>query len=109
MHEPPHGTRRRYQIAGCRCPLCTTANTRYSADWNTARRTGRPVLGAHVAGREAARIVAALVAEGYPKQQIATWLGYRWPRLPRSYRDAGVTVRTVLRLRALQRRLEGGV
>jgi hypothetical protein len=60
------------------------------------------VLVVHVAGREASRIVAALVAESYPKTQIAAWLGHRWPVL-HWRRGAGVTVRTLLRLRAIQR------
>jgi hypothetical protein len=105
VHDASHGTRRHYQKARCRCPRCTTANTQYSAHWNAARRTGRPFLGAHVAGREAARIVAALVADGYPKTQIAAWLGYRCRRLSRNYTGAGVTVRTLLRLRAIERRV----
>jgi hypothetical protein len=105
VHEHPHGTRRRYQT-GCRCPACTTANTAYSAQYKQAARAGRPLLGAHVAGTEAARVIAALVDEGYPKSQIATWLGHRWPVL-HWRRGAGVTVRTVLRLRVIQRRVCG--
>lgn len=60
------------------------------------------MLGAHVAGTEAARIVAALLEEGYLKRQIAIWLGHRWPVLhPRP----GVSLRTTLRLRVIQRRV----
>lgn len=103
-----HGGRRTYQ-RGCRCPACTDANRQYSARYRAARRAGRPLLGAHVAGTEAARVVAALVEEGFRKMQIGTWLGHRWPRLyfrvVRRGRVAGVTVRTVLRLRAMQRRV----
>jgi len=109
---PNHGVRRTYQ-RGCRCAACTTVNTAYSAQYRQAARAGRPPLGAHVAGTEAARVIAALVAEGYRKGQIAAWLGHR--RLVLHWRvvngkAAGVTVRTVLRLRAIQRRIwEKGV
>lgn len=49
-------------------------------------------------------MIAALVGEGYTKAQIATWLGHRWPVL--HWRaGAGVTLRTTLRLRAIQRRV----
>lgn len=60
------------------------------------------MLGAHVAGTEAARIVAALLEEGYLKRQIAIWLGHRWPVL---HLRPGVSVRTTLRLRVIQRRV----
>lgn len=69
-------------------------------------RAGRPPLGAHVAGTEAARVVAALLAEDYTKAQIATWLGHRWPVLHWRAGD-GVTLRTTIKLRALQRRVCG--
>ena len=103
MSDAPHGVRRTYQH-GCHCRGCTDANTRYSAQYKRARRAGRPLLGAHVAGDEAARVVAALVAEGYRKAEIATWLGHRY-RFLHYHAGAGVTVRTVLRLRAIHRRL----
>jgi len=64
------------------------------------------VLGAHVAGAEAARLVAALLEEGYVKAQIATWLGHRWPVLHCHRRDR-VTLRTTLRLRVIRRRVCG--
>ena len=64
------------------------------------------MLGAHVAGTEAARVIAALLEEGYLKREIATWLGHRWPVL-QFHTGAGVTVRTVLRLRAIRRRVCG--
>lgn len=99
-----HGLRRTYQKTRCRCPACTDANTQYSARYREARRSGRPVLGAHVAGQEATRIVVALVEEGYLKREIAAWLGHRGPSL-QFHAGAGVTVRTVLRLRAIQRRV----
>lgn len=101
MREHAHGTRRRYQT-GCRCASCSAANTAYSTAYRARRRAGRPVLGAHVAGTEAARVVAALLEEGYLKRQIACWLGHRWPVLQLRGR---VTVRTVLRLRRIQRRV----
>ena len=103
----PHGARRFYQ-AGCRCPACTAANARYMTTYRAAQHAGRPVLGAHVAGTEAARVIAALVEEGFLKAQIATWLGHRWPLLHAVDRRGGaVTLRTVLRLRAIQRRVCG--
>lgn len=101
MREHAHGTRRRYQ-QGCRCAPCSAANTAYSTAYRARRRAGRPVLGAHVAGTDAARVVAALVEEGYLKGQIARWLGYRWPVLHPRPR---VTIRLTLRLRAIQRRM----
>lgn len=74
--------------------------TRYRA----AQKARRPVLGTRVDGREAARIIATLVAEGYLKREIATWLGHQRPVL--HWRaGAGVTVRTTLRLRVIQRRV----
>lgn len=111
----PHGIRRTYQC-GCRCPACTAVNRQYSAQYRAARRADCPPLGARVAGTEAARIVVALLEEGYLKREIATWLGHRWPalhwRIMRS-RVAGfetmttrVTVRTVLKLRALAQDIE---
>lgn len=78
--------------------------TRYRA----AIRAGRPPLGAHVVATEAARVVAELIAESYTKTQIAAWLGHRWPQIRGGClvgRGAGVTLRTVLRLRAMHRRL----
>lgn len=105
MADHPHGARRRYQT-GCRCPTCQAANTAYSARYRQARRAGRPVLGAHVAGTDAARVIAALLAEGYLKREIAIWLGHQRPLL--QFRaGAGVTVRTLLRLRVIQRRVCG--
>jgi hypothetical protein len=73
------------------------------------------VLGAHVAGTEAAAIVALLVDDGFLKYQIATWLGSHANRRWRSVQvaclvdgePAGVTVRTTLRLRAIERRVCG--
>lgn len=97
--------RRRYQL-GCRCDACTDANRQYSARYREARRAGRPPLGAHVAGREAARLIAALRAEGFTTAQIATWLGHLWPVLHWAA-GASVTLRTVLKLRAIQRRVCG--
>ena len=102
MDDPQHGVRRTYQH-GCRCAACTTVNTAYSAQYRQAARAGRPPLGAHVAGTEAARVIAALVAEGYRTGQIGAWLGHR--RQLHWRRGAGVTVRTMLRLRAIQRRI----
>lgn len=103
MSEAAHGLRRSYQH-GCSCSSCTAANTAYMAAYRRAQRAGRPVLGAHVAGTEAVRVVAALVDEGYSKVQIATWLGHRWPVL-HFHAGEDVTVRTTLRLRAIQRRV----
>lgn len=103
MSEPTHGTRRCYQ-RGCRDARCTDANTRYMASYRAAYRRGRPPLGIHVAGAEAARILQALREEGFLRAEIATWLGYRWPTTPLP-QPAGVTLRTVLRLRVIQRRL----
>lgn len=76
--------------------------------YRQAIHAGRPPLGAHVAGTEAARVVAALVAEDYTKAQIAAWLGQKYPALqvPRRH-GADVTVRTILRLRVIQRRVCG--
>ena len=105
MGDRPHAIRRTYQV-GCRCAACVGVNRTYQQTYRTAQRAGRPLLGAHVAGREAARVVAALVDEGYLKAEIAAALGYRWRWLPWRV-GAGVTVRTVLRLRTLQRRLTG--
>jgi hypothetical protein len=102
-----HGVRRTYQ-RGCHCPGCTDANRQYSARYRQARRVGRPLLGAHVAGAEAARLIAALVQEGFLKREIATWLGHQWPVLHWGGvhgKAAGVTVRTTLRLRAISRRV----
>lgn len=115
MTRGAHGIRRTYQC-GCRCRPCAEANRQYSAHYRAARRDGVPVLGARVAGTEAARIVVALLEEGYLKREIATWLGHRWPalhwRIIRQ-RVAGfetmttrVTVRTVLKLRALAQDIE---
>jgi hypothetical protein len=104
-----HAVRRTYQH-GCRCARCTDANTQYSARYREARKVGRPLLGAHVAGTEAARLIAALVEEGYLKREIATWLGHQWPVLHWGGvpgKAAGVTVRTTLRLRAISRRVCG--
>lgn len=98
-----HGLRRTYQL-GCRCAPCAAVNAQYSASYRAATRAARPPLGAHVAGREAARVVAALVDEGYTKAMIASWLGHRW-RVLHWRRGAGVTLRTVLRLRLIQRRV----
>jgi hypothetical protein len=106
LPDHPHGTRRRYQVDGCSCPFCVAANTAYMTVYRQRQRLGRPVLGAHVAGTEAATIVADLVDEGFLKAQIATWLGHRWPVL-RFRAGAGVTLRTVLRLKAIQRRVCG--
>lgn len=107
----PHGTRRRYQVDGCPCPLCAAANTAYIAIYRARQRAGRPVLGAHVAGTEAASVVAALVDEGFLKTQIVRWVSssprYGWTLLARIRGGAGVTVRTTLRLRAIRRRVCG--
>jgi hypothetical protein len=74
--------------------------------YRSAIRAGRPPLGAHVVATEAARVIAELIAEAYTPAQIATWLGHKWPVL--QFRPgAAVTVRTVLRLRAIRRRLCG--
>jgi hypothetical protein len=105
VHEPLHGIRRTYQ-RGCSCPRCTDANRQYSARYREARRAGRPLLGAHVPGTEAARIIGALVQEGYLKQEIAAWLGHQ-RRALQFRRGAGVTWRTTLRLRVIQRRVCG--
>jgi len=104
VREYPHGTRRRYQIDGCPCAACRAANTAYGASYREARRAGRPLLGAHVASPEAARVIAALLEDGFPKTQIATWLGQPWLCYLRRPGDR-VTVRTLLRLRAVQRRV----
>jgi hypothetical protein len=95
-----HGTRRTYQDAHCRCPPCTAANTQYSADYRSGIRAGRPPLGAHVANLDVDRAIARLVTEGFSKATIARALGYQTARL--QYR-AGVTLRTVLRVRLLER------
>lgn len=96
-------SRRCYQ-RGCRGPACTDANTQYLRRYRSAIKAGRPVLGAHVANTEAARVIAALLAEGFRKAQIAAWLGY----VKRELRlRARVTVRTTLRLRVIQRRICG--
>jgi hypothetical protein len=63
-------------------------------------RVGRRPLGAHVAGTAATDTIAALVADGYTRAAMATALGHQTPRL--QYRG-GVTLRTVFRLRRLQR------
>ena len=94
-----HGQRRTYQ-QGCRCLRCTDANTQYEARYRSACRVGRRPLGAHVAGRDVLRAIADLVANGFSKATIARALGYQTPRL--QYADR-VTVRTVLRIRRLQR------
>jgi hypothetical protein len=72
--------------------------------YREARRAGRLPLGAHVAGTEAARVIAALLDEGYHKGEIATWLGYQCAVL-RVLGGAGVTLRTTVKLKKLQRRL----
>lgn len=106
MRDAAHGTRRRYQDQACHCDLCRAANTAYSAHYREAARANRPPLGAHVAGTEAARVIAALVAEGFRKAQIARWYGYRRPERGLKLRLAGdVTIRTLLRLRTIQRRV----
>lgn len=102
MDKYPHGTRRRYQIDRCPCAPCKAANTAYHVAYRAKAKAGRPVLGTHTDGKEATRIVAALVEEGFLKRQIAIALGHRWPML--HLRDR-VTVRTTLRLRVIERRL----
>lgn len=52
-------------------------------------------------------MIASLLEEGYLKRDIATWLGHQrpvlhWRRV--NGRPAGVTLRTTLRLRVIQRR-----
>jgi len=74
--------------------------------YRRAIRVGRPPLGAHVAGTEAARVVAALVAEGYRLGQIGTWLGHA-RQFHRRRAGSGVTLRTTLQLRAILRRVCG--
>ena len=93
-----HGVRRTYQITGCRCPHCSAANTAYSASYRQAIRGGRRPLGAHVAGLDVARAIAALVDDGHTRAAIARALGHQTPRL--QYRG-GVTLRTALRIRRL--------
>lgn len=100
-----HGVRRTYQH-GCRCASCAAANTAYSASYRQARRAGRPPLGAHVAGTEVARLIAALREDGYTHAQIVAWLGYRGRVLHFRHRRS-VTIRTLLRVRALVRRVTG--
>jgi len=95
-----HGTRRTYQDQGCRCALCRAANAAYSAHYREAIHAGRPPLGAHVAGQDGHRVVAALVEDGYTRGAIATALGCQWPRLRVG---AVVTQRTLYRLRRLHR------
>lgn len=95
-----HGTRRGYQIARCRCVPCSAANTAYSASYRRAIHAGHPPLGAHVAGPAALAVVADLVADGWTKAQISYALGHDWPRLQVA---DGVTWRTLLRLKRLQR------
>lgn len=86
------------------------ANTAYSKAYHQRLRTGRPVLGAHVDGTEAATIIAALIAEGFRKAHIAVWLGRRWrshtqrPAL-QWQNDGCVTVRTMMKLRRILRRV----
>jgi len=94
-----HGVRRCYQ-RGCRCRPCAAANTAYSASYRAAIRTGRRPLGAHVAGLDVARAIAALLQDGYTRTAIARGLGLQTPLL--QYRG-GVTLRTQLRIRRLQR------
>lgn len=97
--DDTHGLRRTYQH-GCRCDACTAANRAYSTRYRQAHRVGRPPLGTHVPGTEAARVIAALLEEGYLKAEIATWLGHRCRVL---HFSDGVTLRTTLKLRRLQR------
>ena len=93
-----HGTRRRYQAAGCRCEACTAANAAYQARYRAAARAGRCVLGAHVPAADVKRAVAELVEEGYTKTQIAHALGCQYP-LQVPWRDgAAVTLRTRIRV-----------
>lgn len=68
------------------------------------QRAGRPVLGAHVANTEAARLLAVLLQEGFLKAHIARWLGHR-SRVLHWRPGARVTWRTTLRLRLLVRRV----
>lgn len=104
-----HGIRRCYQ-AGCRCAPCQAANTAYTRQYRERQRAGRPVLGAHVAGREAVRIVATLEAEGLTRSDIARGLGHQpdrsWPELAIARDGAAVTWRTLYRLRRLLRHLD---
>lgn len=104
--ETRHGDRRTYQ-RGCTCPACTAANSAYSRRYRAAQRAGRPVLGARVGSREAVRLVAVLVTEGYRRADLARGLGHRptrrWPTLTIG---AVCTWRTLYRLRALLRRLD---
>lgn len=72
------------------------------ASYRQARKQGRPVLGTHLPGAEATRVLNALLEEGYLKAEIAAWLGHRHPWL-HWHDPAGVTLRTVLRLRVIQR------
>lgn len=95
-----HGTRRTYQDHRCRCAPCRAANTAYSAHYRQAYHAERPPLGAHVAGREGRRLVAALVEHGWTRAQIAIALGFKWPRLRCR---VVMTQRTLCRLRRLSR------
>lgn len=110
MTDPgPHGRRRTYQC-GCACPACTAANRQYSARYRAAQRAGRPVLGARAPAREALRVVARLLDEGYRRADIARGLGHQpnrpWPELAIARQGAAVTWRTVYRLRAFLRRVD---
>lgn len=72
--------------------------------YRAAKRARRPVLGTHVDGGEAGRLITALLEEGYLKKDIAVALGHKHPVL--HWRaGAGVTLRTTLRLRVIKRRV----
>jgi hypothetical protein len=61
-------------------------------------------LGTHISGRRAARIIAALIEEGFTKAQIALWLGHRHPVLHWKA-GARVTLRTLYAVQIIQRRV----
>jgi transposase-like protein len=68
------------------------------------------VLGARAPAREALRVVARLLDEGYRRADIARGLGHQpnrpWPELAIARQGAAVTWRTVYRLRAFLRRVD---
>ena len=98
MGDHPHGTRACYRH-GCRCLCCRAANARYEQERARDHALGKLRLGSRISATEARRRIRQLKAEGVP---VAAHLGLKRPSV-RSH-TVRVTVKTLLRIRALCRR-----
>jgi hypothetical protein len=63
-----HGTRSCYQLTGCRCTPCRSAEARYRLELRRRHVRGLPILGQLVAAEPAKRMLRVIRGEYFGKQ-----------------------------------------